>query len=566
MNRSALTHFLLQRGGRSMSNTPPPPTTPGSSVARFGSCFPGGHEPESRATVLNPNIDCNPGKGDRQARRRLPAKALAASATLLMLPMPAWAQTASDQILPPPSNYQIAPSYNGSGNYAPPPLPTPAPTRGYAAPRSQYQPPPSPQPSYQGDAVYNDVPPPIYSAPGNVGTIAPPPAINAGPNFVPDPSFRESFGTNNLNPPVVPLPPVRQADLIVEGYPARTGRIMFGGAVNSDAGVTGQITIDERNFDITRFPTSFQDLFSGTAFRGAGQTFRLEAVPGNRFQRYTASFADPNLFGYLPISLSVSGFYYDRRFADWDEGRTGGRVALGYRVTPDLSISGGVSGQNVEISNPRVRGVQQLERVLGDNELYAGSLALTHDTRNSPLQPSDGHYIKLNYEQTFGDFDYPRLEAEYRTYALLRQRADRSGKQTLSYSLNLGFSGDDTPIFENYFAGGYATIRGFDFRGASPVDSGVEVGGRFQFLNSVEYTFPITADDAFKGVAFVDFGTVESDIEINSENFRVAPGFGFRVAIPALGPAPLAFDFAFPVAMAEFDDERVFSFYMSAVR
>ena len=35
---------------------------------------------------------------------------------------------------------------------------------------------------------------------------------------------------------------VRDSDLKIKGYPARTGRIMFGGAVNSDAGVSGQIT------------------------------------------------------------------------------------------------------------------------------------------------------------------------------------------------------------------------------------------------------------------------------------------------------------------------------------
>ena len=33
-----------------------------------------------------------------------------------------------------------------------------------------------------------------------------------------------------------------------------------------------------------------------------------------------------------------------------------------------------------------------------------------------------------------------------------------------------------------------------------------------------------------------------------------------------LGPAPLAFDFAYPVAMADGDDRRVFSFYMSLIR
>ena len=360
---------------------------------------------------------------------------------------------------------------------------------------------------------------------------------------------------------------MRDADLIISGFPARTGRIMLGGAVNSDAGVTGQVTIDERNFDIMRFPRSFQDLFSGTAFRGAGQTLRLEMAPGTDFKRYTASFVDPNLFGYQPISMSVSGFLYDRRFNDWDEERLGGRLAFGYRITPDLSISAGISGQNVDISTNR-SGPASLTSVIGDNELYSGEVALTHDTRNSPIQASKGHYFEFKFEEAFGDFDYARFETEFRQYWLLTERADKSGKQTLSYSTKLGFSGEETPIFENFFAGGYATLRGFDFRGASPVDpvNGVETGGRFQWLNSVEYMFPITADDAFRGVAFVDFGTVENDIKIDADNFRVAPGLGLRVAIPMLGPAPLAFDFAVPVAKADTDEQRVFSFYMSLIR
>jgi len=39
-----------------------------------------------------------------------------------------------------------------------------------------------------------------------------------------------------------------------------------------------------------------------------------------------------------------------------------------------------------------------------------------------------------------------------------------------------------------------------------------------------------------------------------------------RISIPMLGPAPLAFDFAYPVSEAETDDRRVFSFYMSTLR
>lgn len=361
-------------------------------------------------------------------------------------------------------------------------------------------------------------------------------------------------------------PTTKIADIIVNGYPARTGRIMFGGAVNSDAGVTGQITLEERNFDITRFPTSFQDLIGGTAFRGAGQTLRIEAVPGNQFKRYSVNFSEPFLFGFMPISMNVSAFLFDRRYQDWDEERMGGRLNFGYRITPDLSISAGVRGEQVDVRRPRILGIPQLDAVLGENDIYSSQARLTHDTRNSPFAPSEGHYMEFTYEQAFGDFDFPRFEASFNKYFLVRERADGSGRQTFTTGLNVGISGEDTPIFENYFAGGYTTLRGFEFRGASPTVQGVQVGGRFQLLGTFEYMFPLTADDMLRAVAFVDYGTVEQDIELNRQNFRVAPGFGLRIAVPALGPAPLAFDFAFPVMDAAGDEQQTFSFYMGLTR
>ncbi len=441
---------------------------------------------------------------------------------------------------------------NGVGGYQEPVQPAPS----YGLP--------APQPNYQN---YNNQPvvpnqqtfgqAPVAPQSGMIG--APIEPIN--PNFV-DPLSNE--------PPPLVMPRVRTVPVDVFVTPARTGRFMVGGAVNSDAGVTGQIVLDERNFDILRFPRSFQDLFSGYAFRGAGQTFRLEAVPGSDFQRYMMSFGQPYLFGYLPLSLSVQGFLFDRQYRDWDESRLGGRVQLGYRVTNELSLSTAIRAENVDFGDVRVPGIPYVDQFVGDHELYSGSVRLSHDTRDIPFAPTEGHLFEVTFEQTFGSYDYSRIQADLRNYYLLRERADHSGRHTIAVTNSVGFSGADTPIFENFFAGGYSTMRGFDFRGASPVLSNgsdnVQVGGRLSVLGSVEYQFPLTADDATKGVVFVDYGTVEREIEIKRENFRVAPGFGFRVSMPALGPAPLAFDFAFPVAHADTDDRQVFSFFMGFSR
>ena len=100
-------------------------------------------------------------------------------------------------------------------------------------------------------------------------------------------------------------------------------------------------------------PTSFDDLLSGSAFRGAGQEFRLEAVPGTDLQRYTATFREPFLFD-SPYSLGVSGYYYDRIYNEDTESRLGGRVTLGRKLGPNWTISGAVRLENVGINSLRL--------------------------------------------------------------------------------------------------------------------------------------------------------------------------------------------------------------------
>ena len=87
------------------------------------------------------------------------------------------------------------------------------------------------------------------------------------------------------------------------------------------------------------------------------------------------------------------------------------------------------------------------------------------------------------------------------------------------------------------------------------------------WVNTVEYSFPLTADDMIHGVGFVDFGTVEETVKLNSSTFRAAPGVGLRVHVPFAGTAtPLAFDWAFPVNSAMGDDKQTFSFYIGLLR
>ena len=364
------------------------------------------------------------------------------------------------------------------------------------------------------------------------------------------------------------LPP-GWVDINVTAQEGRTGRLMFGAGVNSDAGVVGSFVWDERNFNLFRPPMTFADIIDGRAFRGGGQRFRLEAAPGEQVQRYVLSWTDP-YFLHSDYSFGVSAFLFDRFYPDWDEGRGGLRLTLGKQLDPEWSISGSIRLEDVNIRRPRVisgttTSVPELEAVRGNNFLSTGSITLTHDSRDSSLMPTDGHLMDLTLSHAFGDFSYPRVESEWRQYFTLHNRADGSGRHVLSMSGIVGWSGDDTPVFERFYAGGFQSFRGFAFRGVTPRGAdNISIGGNWQLLGSAEYRIPLTADDMINMVVFSDVGTVTANPSI--DDFRVTVGVGLRLVVPAMGPVPLAFDFGFPVRTEASDDERVFSFYVGINR
>ena len=380
------------------------------------------------------------------------------------------------------------------------------------------------------------------------------------PSYQPAPD--PAFGMQGAPPGSILSEPTADPTIPLEAIATenQTGRIMFGVGVNSEAGVVGSAIIDEQNFDWRRFPSSWEDVRSGRAWRGAGQRFRIEAAPGTEVQRYLINFQEPYLLPGLPVSFGVSGYFFNRRYNDWDEERLGGRVNLGYYFTPDLSGTVALRAEQVDISRPRVPTPPELAEVLGTSDLYTVRGDLRYDTRDNTFLATEGQLIELALEQGFGSFQFPRATIDARQHFLLRQRPDSSGRHVLSFLGRLGFAGEDTPLYEHFFAGGFSTMRGFRFRGASPVNMGVIVGGEFQMLGTAEYLFPITADDMLRGVTFVDFGTVEESVKITE--FRVAPGFGLRITIPAMGPAPIALDFSFPVAKADTDQTQLFSFFV----
>lgn len=244
----------------------------------------------------------------------------------------------------------------------------------------------------------------------------------------------------------------------------------------------------------------------------------------------------------------------------------GGTVSLGYALTPDLSFTTYYKGENVRVYDPIYYGIPDLDDALGDNGMHTFGIRIAHDTRDNRFLSTEGHMISLGIEQVLGEYQYPRISLDARQYFMLRERPDTSGRWVLGLRSAAGWTDIDTPIFERYYAGGFSSLRGFDHRGVSPRYGWVPIGGNFEFYNSAELLFPITADDMVRGVVFLDTGCVQSKIDDWAQKYRVAPGFGLRITIPIMGPAPIALDFAFPINKDPSDETEVFSFHVGFFR
>ncbi|MBQ6158774.1 MAG: BamA/TamA family outer membrane protein [Thermoguttaceae bacterium] len=361
--------------------------------------------------------------------------------------------------------------------------------------------------------------------------------------------------------------PIRDATVVASIMEGRTGMFQASIGVNSNYGLVGNVSFTERNFDMFKLPTAlFRPDGWTDAFRGGGQIFRAEASPGRYYSRYSVSWDIPYIFD-TNYNFGVTGLYADRYYDNWDDSRFGGELRFGRQWTPRFSTTVNAGAYNIKIHNPRVSFVPDINDVLGRNSQYLVGLNGCYDTRNHPYLPSEGFVIDGGAEYIFGSYRYPRVSIDGRTYFTVHRRVDGSGRMVLGLRSAAGWTGDDTPIYDRYFGGGYQNLRGFEYREVTPrfQNTNVGIGGNFEFYNSAELLVPVSGGDEFMLAFFVDTGIVTESIS-HWDTYRVAPGIGMRISVPMLGPAPLALDFAFPVVKNDTDEKEIFSFSIQGSR
>ncbi|MGD8453305.1 MAG: outer membrane protein assembly factor BamA [Phycisphaerae bacterium] len=368
---------------------------------------------------------------------------------------------------------------------------------------------------------------------------------------------------------ITPLPPAGDLrEALVEVEETETVTFLIGVGVSTDSGVLGSLSIENRNFDLFDWPRTWGQFFRGQAFRGDGQRLRFSAEPGTEMTRFRIDFTEPYLLD-RPLRLDTSAYLFQRGRDAYDEQRLGVLIALSKRFErgffADWAVEGALRAEQVSVSDVDPLAPSDVREVRGDHFLSAFKVSVVRDTTDSRMVPTRGYRFNLSWEQVGalgGDFQFGRPSAGFAWYKTLRTDIfDR--KSVFAVRADASYIVGDAPVFERFYGGGFGSIRGFHFRGISP-RKGVKntrVGGDLILLTGAEYSFPLYGK-SFRGVTFLDMGTVEEGLTIT--DWRASVGFGLRINVDFFGPVPIVLDFGFPIAKGDDDDTQVFNFSFGA--
>ena len=375
------------------------------------------------------------------------------------------------------------------------------------------------------------------------------------------------FFDQTAQPPVeITLEPDEGAlrDAVVRVKEGQTGQLMLGAGVGTDSGLLGEISLREQNFDITNWPSSWADVWSGNAFRGGGQRLALVLRSGTERSYYSLSFQDPAAWG---SSYGLGGGLYSRGIAheEWDETRTGINVTGSVRTAKFLERAVTVGYENIEVDDVDPAAAPVFLRDEGSHSRPFVRFNSSLEQRDNRFSPTSGYYAEFEVEVTAGDVETIGVTVRGQRYWTMHESNERHrhvlgvrGQAAVvdSYS-------DHVPIFERLYAGGIGTLRGFEYEGVSPVDPGTgdQVGGESMLVGSVEYSVPIDPGNQFRVLGFMDAGYVTedaSDLLNGWDELRVSAGVGLRWLVPILGQLPLEIALGFPVVDEPGDEKQTF--------
>lgn len=385
-----------------------------------------------------------------------------------------------------------------------------------------------------------------------------------------------------------------QVDLVYNVKEANSGSINFGVGYGTESGVSFQVGLQQDNF------------------LGTGNRVGISAMMNDYQKNVSLDYRDPywNLDG---VSLAGSIFYNEFEASeagiiDYTNESYGTSVTWGFPFDELNRFEFGVGYTHNNIGNvPTYDQAQRFARSIGQgdqNELrtddFDVNLSWTRNNLNRGFFPTAGNHQRAFVKVTVPGSDAKYFKAQYdvRQYFPLTEKHDFSllMRGRLGYGNGYGTTGDSDnilPFYENYYAGGFTTLRGFRSNTAGPravysnfngscgnngcvTATDDSVGGNAIALASLELIVPTPfASDEMRGQlrtsVFVDAASVwDTEFFYDSTvseryyydysdwtNYRASYG----VALQWMSPmGPLVFSLAKPLKDFDGDDDEFFTF------
>ncbi len=200
--------------------------------------------------------------------------------------------------------------------------------------------------------------------------------------------------------------------------------------------------------------------------------------------------------------------------------------------------------------------------------IYKLSTGFTHDTRNRAILADRGRLHSLSSEVALPGSGLEYYKLRYRGL----QYAPLFGDFTLLFKAEVGYGdnyGDTSalPFFENFYAGGPDSIRGFRANSLGPRDTVRDrpLGGAFKTVANAELIFPVPFSEDNKSLrlsTFFDIGNVFADPrDFDAGELRQSVGVSVIWYTPL---APMTFSLAHPLNDRAGDDTEAFQFTLGS--
>ena len=341
-------------------------------------------------------------------------------------------------------------------------------------------------------------------------------------------------------------------------------------------------------------------------FLGTGNKVSIGLTKSDYQTRYNFGFVDP-YWTVDGVSLGYNAFY---RKTDYDEldvdvasysvNSLGAGMSIGYPISETSRLTYGLSVQRDQIDTGRYT-VDEIYDFLdkeGDNFTnFKASIGWSESTLNKGVLATRGHSQSLTLETTLPGSDLSFYKIDYRGQVF----APLTDNYTMRFHTELGYgdgygSTERLPFYENYYAGGFNSVRGFkdstlgprstpsraykdgkiipgpDERGryTDPDQDPEAFGGNILITGGAELLFPlpfVKDQRQLRTVLFWDVGsTFDTDCPTNTttncdgiktDNLASSVGVGLTW-ITALGP--LSFSLATPIKKPDNAETQVFQF------